>query len=40
MGDPEPLPVVREAGLGAEAERLVAGDNAARLFRLDGGARP
>ena len=40
MGDPEPLRVVREAGLGAEAERLVAGDNAARLFRLDGGARP
>lgn len=45
MGDPEPLRVVREAGLGADAERLVVGENAVRLFRLDGascagGARP
>src|SRR5262249_23748958 len=34
MGDPEPLRVVREAGLGADAETAIAGANAARLFRL------
>jgi aminocarboxymuconate-semialdehyde decarboxylase len=39
MGDPEPLRVVREAGLGADAERLVVGENAVRLFRLDGASR-
>jgi len=34
MGDPEPLEVVRQAGLAADAERAILGDNAARLFRL------
>ena len=34
MGDPEPVKVVREAGLSADAERLILGDNAARLFRM------
>jgi aminocarboxymuconate-semialdehyde decarboxylase len=36
LGDPEPLRIVREAGLAATAETAVLGDNAARLFRLDG----
>jgi aminocarboxymuconate-semialdehyde decarboxylase len=46
MGDPEPLRVVREAGLSADAERLIVGENASRLFHLDaaprraGGTRP
>ncbi len=41
LGDPEPLRVVREAGLEPSAESAVLGDNAARLFRLEraGGAR-
>ena len=34
MGDPEPLRVVRDAGLGADAETAIAGANAGRLFRL------
>jgi aminocarboxymuconate-semialdehyde decarboxylase len=34
MGDPEPLRVVREAGLGADAEAAILGANAARIFRL------
>jgi aminocarboxymuconate-semialdehyde decarboxylase len=34
MGDPEPLTIVREAGLSAEARRAILGDNAARLFKL------
>lgn len=36
LGDPEPLRIVREAGLAAAAETAILGDNAARLFRLDG----
>ena len=41
LGDPEPLRIVREAGLDAAAQRAVLGDNAARLFQLErpGGAR-
>jgi aminocarboxymuconate-semialdehyde decarboxylase len=35
LGDPEPVRVVREAGLAAEAQTAILGDNAARLFRLD-----
>ena len=34
MGDPEPLVVVRDAGLSAGAQRAILGDNAARLFGL------
>jgi aminocarboxymuconate-semialdehyde decarboxylase len=34
LGDPEPLRVVREAGLSAGAQAAILGDNAARLFRL------
>jgi len=34
MGDPEPLTIVREAGLSAEAQRAILGDNAARLYKL------
>lgn len=34
LGDPEPVRVVREAGLPAEAEAAILGGNAARLFRL------
>ena len=34
MGDPEPLTIVREAGLPAASQRLILGDNAARLFKL------
>lgn len=34
LGDPEPLRIVREAGLPSEAEGAILGDNAARLFRL------
>jgi aminocarboxymuconate-semialdehyde decarboxylase len=37
MGDPEPLRIVREAGLGAEAQAAILGGNAARIFRVDGG---
>jgi len=37
MGDPEPLAVVSEAGLPAESQRLILGDNAARLFKLTEG---
>ena len=36
LGDPEPLRIVREAGLAAAAETAILGDNAARLFGLDG----
>jgi aminocarboxymuconate-semialdehyde decarboxylase len=39
LGDPEPLAVVRAAELGADAESLILGDNAARLFHLGGPAR-
>jgi aminocarboxymuconate-semialdehyde decarboxylase len=34
MGDPVPLAVVSEAGLTAEAQRAILGDNATRLFKL------
>jgi aminocarboxymuconate-semialdehyde decarboxylase len=34
LGDPEPLAVVRGAGLGPEAETAILGDNAARIFRI------
>ena len=34
MGDPEPLTIVREAGLSADAQRAILGDNALRLFKL------
>lgn len=34
LGDPEPLRVVRAAGLAAEAEAAILGDNAARIFRV------
>ena len=37
MGDPEPLEIIRAAGLTAEAQRLILGDNAARLFKLTEG---
>jgi aminocarboxymuconate-semialdehyde decarboxylase len=36
LGDPEPLRIVREAALAPTAETAILGDNAARLFRLDG----
>ena len=36
LGDPEPLRIVREAGLAAASVAAILGDNAARLFRLDG----
>ena len=36
LGDPEPLRVVRSAGLPTTAETAILGDNATRLFRLDG----
>jgi aminocarboxymuconate-semialdehyde decarboxylase len=35
LGDPEPVRVVREAGLAAEAQTAILGGNATRLFRLD-----
>jgi aminocarboxymuconate-semialdehyde decarboxylase len=35
VGDPQPLRVVREAGLSASAQAAILGDNAARIFRLD-----
>ncbi len=34
LGDPEPLRVVREAGLTAGAQKAILGGNAARLFHL------
>jgi aminocarboxymuconate-semialdehyde decarboxylase len=34
LGDPEPVRVVREAGLAPAAQAAILGDNAARLFRL------
>ena len=37
MGDPEPLAVVRDAGLTVEAQAAIRGANATRLFRLDAG---
>jgi aminocarboxymuconate-semialdehyde decarboxylase len=39
LGDPEPLAVVRAAHLGADAEGLILGENAARMFHLDGAAK-
>jgi aminocarboxymuconate-semialdehyde decarboxylase len=39
LGDPEPLRVVREAGLAAESQAAILGGNAARLFRLAGAER-
>ena len=36
LGDPEPLRIVREAGLAAAAESAILGENATRLFRLEG----
>jgi aminocarboxymuconate-semialdehyde decarboxylase len=35
MGDPDPLRVVRAAGLDAATEAAILGENAARLFRLE-----
>jgi aminocarboxymuconate-semialdehyde decarboxylase len=35
LGDPEPVRIVREAGLPAAAQAAILGDNAARLFRLE-----
>jgi aminocarboxymuconate-semialdehyde decarboxylase len=35
LGDPEPLCIVRDAGLPAAAQTAILGDNAARLFRLE-----
>jgi aminocarboxymuconate-semialdehyde decarboxylase len=35
MGDPEPLAVVRDAGLTIDAQAAIRGANAVRLFRLD-----
>ena len=40
MGDPEPLAIVREAGLDPDSRRLILGDNAARLFNMGGSERP
>ncbi len=37
LGDPEPLAIVREAGLSAEAQAAIVGGNAARIFRLGNG---
>ena len=34
MGDPDPVRVVREAGIATDAQRLILGDNASRLFRI------
>jgi aminocarboxymuconate-semialdehyde decarboxylase len=34
LGDPEPLAVVRAAGLAADAQAAIVGENAARIFRL------
>jgi len=34
LGDPEPLRVVHEAGLGSDAQAAILGENAARLFHL------
>jgi aminocarboxymuconate-semialdehyde decarboxylase len=34
LGDPEPLRIVREAGLSAAAQAAILGDNAARIFHL------
>src|SRR5262245_2526294 len=35
MGDPEPVGIVRRADLTPEAQRLILGDNAVRLFHLE-----
>jgi aminocarboxymuconate-semialdehyde decarboxylase len=35
IGDPEPLAVVRDAGLTVEAQAAIRGANATRLFHLD-----
>ena len=40
MSDPEPLRVVRDAGLAFDDQRAILGDNATRLFRLDDPGRP
>jgi aminocarboxymuconate-semialdehyde decarboxylase len=37
MGDPEPLTIVRQSGLDPEAQALILGGNAARLFKLEQG---
>lgn len=37
LGDPEPLAIVRAAGLTAEAQAAIVGGNAARIFRLEKG---
>jgi aminocarboxymuconate-semialdehyde decarboxylase len=34
LGDPEPVRIVREAGLAPAAQQAILGDNAARLFHL------
>jgi aminocarboxymuconate-semialdehyde decarboxylase len=35
LGDPEPVRIVRDAGLPPAAQTAILGDNAARLFRLE-----
>jgi aminocarboxymuconate-semialdehyde decarboxylase len=35
MGDPEPVAIVRGADLTPDSQRLILGDNAVRLFRLE-----
>jgi aminocarboxymuconate-semialdehyde decarboxylase len=35
MGDPEPLTIVRDAGLAPDAQHMILGGNAVRLFHLD-----
>jgi aminocarboxymuconate-semialdehyde decarboxylase len=37
LGDPEPVRIVRDAGLPAAAHAAILGDNAARLYKI--GAR-
>jgi aminocarboxymuconate-semialdehyde decarboxylase len=39
LGDPEPVRVVREAGLPAAAQTAILGENAARLFHLERAAQ-
>jgi aminocarboxymuconate-semialdehyde decarboxylase len=39
LGDPEPLRIVEKVGLSADARAAILGDNAARIFGLDGPAK-
>jgi aminocarboxymuconate-semialdehyde decarboxylase len=34
LGDPEPVRIVREAGLPAVAQAAILGDNAGRLYKI------